>query len=185
MEVTVFKYVFFAVVLVLLAATSCIACMCGDTRPSVAEARDNALMVFSGRVVDDEYRDGASFPDGKPAGAELVARFKIDRWWKGDHLPEIFLFTEQFVAADHSISVSDCAYRFEVGKRYLVYAGFFLGRLRAIYCSRTAEIAKATEDLKILGNGTPPARRRRASHTATPNQSLDASRDSVFRMKLL
>jgi hypothetical protein len=149
-----------AVVLVLLAATSGFACTCGDTRPTVAEARDNALMVFSGSVVDDEYRAGATFPDGKPAGAELVARFKIDRWWKGERLPEIFLFTEQFLAADHSISVSDCAYRFEVGGRYLVYAGFFLGRLRAIYCSRTSEITKALDDLKVLGSGRPPMRRR-------------------------
>jgi hypothetical protein len=118
-------------------------------------------MVFSGRVVDDEYRDGALFADTFPAGAELVAHFKIDRWWKGERLPEIFLFTEQFLAADHSISVSDCAYRFEVGKRYLVYAGFFFGRLRVIYCSRTSEIAKAFDDMKALGNGRPPMRRRR------------------------
>jgi len=151
---------FSAVVLLILAATSSFACMCGDT-PTVGDARNNALMVFSGTLVDTEYRDGAFFADGKPAGAELVAHFEVDRWWKGSPLPEIFLFTEQYQAVDHSISVSDCAFRFDVGKRYLVYAGFFFGRLRAIYCSRTAEIAKAAEDLKLLGNGSRLVRKRR------------------------
>ncbi len=157
MALATFKIGFFGVVLILLGAGSCFACMCGET-PTVAESRDNALMVFSGRVVESEYRDGAIFPDGKRAGAELTARFTIDRWWKGSPIPEIFLFTEQYQAADHSISVSTCAYRFEVGKRYLVYAGFFFGRLRAIYCSRTSEIEKASEDLKLLGKGRTPGK---------------------------
>ena len=152
MKVSLLKSGFFGMVFALLTASSSLACMCGDTRPTVAEARDKALMVFSGRVVATEYRDGA-FDGGKPAGAELTAHFRIGRWWKGEPLPDIFLFTEQYQAADYSISVVDCAYRFEVGKRYLVYAGFFLGRLRAIYCSRTSEIDKAAEDLKLLGHG--------------------------------
>jgi len=167
MQVLFLKTYLRSLVLVMLGATSSFACTCGDAVLTVAEARDNALMVFSGSVVHDEYRNGATFPDGRPAGAELVARFKIDRWWKGPALPQLFLFTEQYLAADHSINVSTCAYRFEVGQRYLVYAGFFLGRLRAIYCSRTSLIEKATEDLKLLGNGAPPGRRRRAQRTVT------------------
>ena len=162
MKVSVLKNCFFIIVLLLLAATSSFACMCGDTGPTVAEARDNALMVFSGRVADAEYREGAFDFMGKPAGAELTAHFRVDRWWKGEPLPDIFLFTEQYQAANYSISVVDCAYQFEIGKRYLVYAGFFLGRLRAIYCSRTSEIEKATEDLTLLGHGRRPVGRRHA-----------------------
>ena len=142
----------FGAALILFGAGSSFACTCGDTPPSVAEARDNALAVFSGKVVDTEYRDGAVFLDGTRAGAELTVRFKIERWWKGDPIPEVFLFTEQY-ASDSSMIVSDCAARFEIGKRYLVYASFFFGRLRATYCSRTSEIGRASEDLKLLGKG--------------------------------
>jgi hypothetical protein len=175
MQIAILKRCLGSLVLVMLAAASSFACMCGDTRQTVAEARDNALMVFSGAVSDDEYRDGATFPDGRPAGAELVARFKIDRWWKGPAIPEVFLFTEQYQAPDHSISVSTCAYEFEVGKRYLVYAGYFLGRLRASYCSRTSVIENATEDLKVLGKGKPPIRRRREVRRIEPMLKLKGS----------
>ena len=162
MQLATLKHSVLGFVLVLLSATTSIACMCGDT-PTVTDARDSALMVFSGKVVDAEYRDGAYFPNGKSAGSELTAHFRVDRWWKGEPLPDIFLFTEQYQAADYSISVSTCAYQFEVGKRYLVYAGFFLGRLRAIYCSRTSVIEKATEDLEVLGKGRPPVIRSKTS----------------------
>lgn len=170
------KFILPIFVLILLCAESVSACMCGGT-PSVAEARRNALAVFSGKVIAAGYQKGAVHPDGKPAGEELTVRFQVERWWKGNLAREVVLFTEQYRAPDFSISVSTCAYQFEVGKRYIVYANFFFGRLRAAYCSRTAEIERAGEDLKVLGRSKRPRSKRRGSRSfaVKPNKSFEPS----------
>ncbi|HSL21171.1 MAG TPA: hypothetical protein VK886_06515 [Vicinamibacterales bacterium] len=46
----------------------------------------------------------------------------------------------------------DCGYRFEVGKRYLVYAYKREGRLLASICSRTRPIENAQEDLGYIAS---------------------------------
>jgi hypothetical protein len=158
------KFILLALALILLSAEAVSACVCART-PSVIEARHNALAVFSGRVIADEYVEGALYPDGRPAGAELTVRFQVERWWKGSFAPEVVLFTGEYRADDlSSISESTCAYQFQVGRRYLVYADFFFGRLRAAYCSRTDNLEQAGEDLRILGRGRRPRSVRSRIH---------------------
>ena len=157
------KFILLACAMLILSTESALACMCFGT-PSVAEARRNASAVFVGKVVSSEYQKGAKYPGGKDAGEELTMRFRVERWWKGNLMPEVILFTEQYRGPDLSISVVNCAYQFEVGKRYIVYAGVLDGKLRAIYCSRTSEVEKAREDLRLLGRGRVPRGRGGAFH---------------------
>ena len=143
---------------------------------TVEQARDNALAVFSGRVISSEYRDTpVVFQDGKPQ-KELTVRFKVERWWKGYDVTEVFLFTEQYQAVDFSISVSDCAIQFEAGKRYLVYANFFFDRLRASYCSRTAVLERAKEDLKILNRLESKTEKAGPFYSPKRNKRLERTR---------
>jgi hypothetical protein len=151
------KFTLLAFVMLLFSAQSALACMCGGT-PGVAEARRNAGVVFLGEAVASEYQKGAKHPDGKDAGEELTVRFRVERWWKGNPAAETVLFTEQYRAPDLSTSIVICAYQFEVGKRYIVYASLLDGKLRANYCSRTSEVKQAAEDLRLLGRGKRPGR---------------------------
>lgn len=149
--------------MLILCVGPALACMCGET-PSVVEAKQNAHTIFIGRVVSSEYQKAAILPNGKDPGKELSMRFKVERWWKGEVPAQLDLFTEQFLQPDLSIGISLCAFQFEEGKRYIVYAGYAGyagfpiqdGRLRANYCSRTSEVEKASEDLKKLGKGKKP-----------------------------
>ena len=165
------RFILPAFVMLLLGSEPAVACMCFG-KPSVTEARRNARAVFLGTVVSSEYREGAKYPDGKDAGEELTMRFSVERWWKGNLTPEVVLFTEQYRAPDLSVSVVNCAYQFEVGKRYLVYA-VLDGKLRAAYCSRTSEAEKAGEDLRVLGKGKRPrSTAGRAPRKAKPNNGM-------------
>jgi hypothetical protein len=146
--------------------------MCGD-KPSVGEARRNASIVFLGEVTGSEFElEPAKNAEG---ARELAARFRVERVWKGNLTRAVVLFTEQYQASDFSLSVVICAPQFTVGKRYMIYASLSSSdqKPRALYCSRTSEVAKASEDLKILGRGRKP--RKAASQlfqTAKPNKAL-------------
>lgn len=173
------KFILLASAMLIFSAESALACMCGGT-PSVAEARRNASAVFLGKVVSSEYQKGAKYPNGKDAGEELTMRFRVERWWKGNPTSEVVLFTEQYQAPDLSISISTCASQFEVGKRYIVYAGILDGKLRAVYCSRTSEVEKAAEDLRLLGRGRRPrSKAGRVPQSAKPNNGMQRTRTSA------
>ncbi|HEV2802590.1 MAG TPA: hypothetical protein VGW12_19110 [Pyrinomonadaceae bacterium] len=171
-----YKLTLLAFVGLLLCAESALACMCGDT-PSVAKARRDAHLVFSGKALSSEYQESAKYPNGKDAGEELTMRFRVERWWKGNLTPEVVLFTERYRMPDLSISVVNCAYQFEVGKRYIVYA-VLDGKLRAAYCSRTSAVEEAREDLRLLGQGRKPRRAAgRIPQRAKPNNGTQRARN--------
>ena len=150
------KFIILTSLLLVFNVGSVLACTCGYT-PSVAQAKREADIVFLGEAADSKYQKGAVFPNGKDAGEELTIRFEVERWWKGGNAADVVLFTEQYQSADYSISVSTCAFQFDVGERYVVYARRAEdGKLRATYCSRTSKAEKAKEDLKQLGKGRNP-----------------------------
>jgi Carboxypeptidase regulatory-like domain/Tissue inhibitor of metalloproteinase len=49
----------------------------------------------------------------------------------------------------------DCGYNFEKGRKYLVYASEYRGRLHAGICSRTRLLSEAAEDLSYFSNLPP------------------------------
>ncbi len=133
------------------------ACTCSDT-PSVAQARRDASIVFLGKVVDAKYQKSATNSKGQEANEELTMLFEVERWWKGGRTPEIILFVGKYQSPNFSISVDTCAFQFEKGKHYIVYAKDIYkdGKVRAMYCSRTSEAKEAKEDLRLLKTGKKP-----------------------------
>jgi hypothetical protein len=169
----------FAVLVVLgCFASEAAACNCRLPRPTeplsqqVNNARRASQTVFSGDVLKIDR-----------VPPLVLVTFEVDSLWKG-------VFQRTLVV---STGTDDCGYGFHIGEHYLIYAvawpnatDYSLGREIGFtsICHRTALFSQATADLRVLGK---PLRSRRNARTsaANPNNSLDASRGSVFRMKLL
>jgi hypothetical protein len=124
--------------------------------------------VFSGKFVGTEYRKGnadvvvtsqkmTSRNDGEQK--IVVLKFRVERWWKGKSTREVVIFTDRTISADGSQTITDCDFPFEIGKGYLVYAFSDEKQLKTNVCTRTKEIGKAGQDLKILGKGRKPLER--------------------------
>ena len=117
------------------------ACTCARHDPQ--EAIKNAEAVFAGKVLNIiRKQEGIvgtiSYRD--------INLFEVQETWKG-------INQSQVIVNDNGHEES-CGFNFEKGKTYLVYT--YKNKddgLDTSYCSRTAEISKAGEDLNLLGQG--------------------------------
>jgi hypothetical protein len=100
--------------------------------PSFPEARDAAAVVFSGRAIL----------------TDPVLQFEVLRVYKGS-LGKVVEITN---------ATDDCAYLFEFGREYLVFAKAEDSRLMTRDCMRNRPLESA-EDLSLLGPGWRPSRR--------------------------
>jgi hypothetical protein len=83
-------------------------------------------VVFSGKVIEID---------------QSTVKFSVEGLWKGVPAQEMIMHN----SAGGSI-VSDCAYRFELGEKYLVYAsGSDTNK-----CSRTTMLGNAGADVAVL-----------------------------------
>lgn len=118
------------------------ACSC-VMAPPPEEALDKADAVFSGEVV--EIIENGKLIRGKGK----TIHFKVDEVWKGIDESEAVITT--------GLHDGDCGVPFEKGKKYLVYASmsdmYVANTLSTTICHRTTELAYATEDLNVLGEG--------------------------------
>lgn len=109
------------------------ACTCLPPPPP-ARAVAEAAAVFVGQVISFEEF---------PAQYERLARFSVQRAWKGLSGEVDSIYTP--------FSEASCGYDFEVGETYLVYA--FIderGRMMTHLCSRTRPASFAQTDLNYL-----------------------------------
>jgi hypothetical protein len=132
------------IALLLMSANAALGCVCET--PDVPVALKRASAVFVGEVISIVNRR---------------ARFKVERYWKGASYPEVSLVMGGSVLRRtkkyRRIAVhTSCDIEFEEGERYLVYASYSGGYLRAWTCSRTRRLAYAEDDLKKLGEGQLP-----------------------------
>ena len=88
--------------------------------------------VFEGRVASIARDD-----------ARIRVTLEVQRAWKGLDTPTIVVTTAENSAA--------CGFNFAEGESYLLYADEVEGELMVSICSRSREIAGATEDLEVLG----------------------------------
>jgi hypothetical protein len=118
--------------------------------------RTEAPIIFEGQVVEILDRSlhitrttpSDSTGETRPLGREVV--FQVSREWAGGTARRISLFME----------ASDCAFVFEAGHRYLVFARRDAkGRPTTSICTRTSETDRAREVLNALGRSKPPHRR--------------------------
>lgn len=132
----------FGVIAIALAShVETLACTCVDfeldPKTEVPRARRSADAVFLGRVLQVTSDDRIKQTD--------TIRFKVERTWKGPVRADVNIFTGN--------SGGDCGFRFKVGETYLVYANESKNKLDTTFCHRTAVLAAAAADLKILGEG--------------------------------
>jgi hypothetical protein len=142
----------------------------GSVEVQVKGEFETASAVFSGKVVGYEFRKGLGTEIfGAPVTPEEAAerevrlvRFKVDRWWKMSLPAEVLLVTYEWrMPAKEgdllpSIGRSMCQLPFIEGESYLIYASGPADKLQYRTCSRTAALAKAAADLKVLGKGKRP-----------------------------
>jgi hypothetical protein len=114
--------------------TSALACVCAFAGPA-CEAVWTTDVIFVGRVT-------ALAPN-------VATHFAVDRNVRGP------AETEFDIAAE----LSNCAYPFMLGERYVIYAhrDRQTGELRTSICSRTAPVDKAAEDLAVFDEMGRPA----------------------------
>ena len=121
---------------------SCLSRVATDASLSrkVRHERGNSKAVFSGQVLDIvERKTGGS--------SENVVTFRVIESWKRVRTKTVKVVTPHPTPAS-------CGYDFQVGESYLVYVQIADdNELWTGICSRTMELAKATEDLQILGRG--------------------------------
>jgi hypothetical protein len=124
-----------------LAAQLVLACSCAPP-PPYAKAVQQADAVFAGKVT-------AITPNqfGETAGAT----FEVTRVWKG-------AVTETFTMTSPSPHVGMCAFPFEVGHQYVVFARGTIEALSTNICTRTREVTDKTPIPTQLGEGKKPAR---------------------------
>jgi hypothetical protein len=129
----------------LLSSTPALACSC--VPQSVAQAKQDAVAIFEGRVttiVDDPESAADVVP-------EQSVTLSVVRSWRA-------LENQETVTLRTAKSGATCGYMFELGQSYLVYAGGESGKLDVHSCSRTRPMKEASEDLAALGAGVTPVK---------------------------
>ena len=129
------------------------ACSCVEPAPPL-EALEGAAAVFSGTVVSFEtYSFEVDFGSDR-SDTFWSVEIDIDAVWKGPVASTTFVYVWHGPA---------CGYgNFEIGEDFLVYAdrrdfpGVDDDTLFVSFCSRTAPIERAGEDLLALGEGQTP-----------------------------
>ena len=182
------KIVISFVICILLSATEVFACGCVSSpdesvSDAVKYATEKSTMIFAGKVVGFEYRNGIpneyiesrEKETGKHVDYETkIVRFQVERWWKGEAATEVFLVTDETKNSDGTATGSSCDYHFKESESYLVYAYGKENELRTHACTRTRLLNK-TEDVKILGEGKEPVENK-----GEPNNSMDVRAKQPF-----
>jgi len=155
---------FFFIFCSLASVSSALGCVCVPSQGVAKELKESGA-VFSGKFIGTEYRKVAADEvitsngggGGKGVGQEvLVLKFQVERWWKGANTREVKIVTDRIKSSDGSVTITDCDFPFEAGKRYLVFAYRDEDGLKTNICTRTKILEKAGGDLKALGKGRKP-----------------------------
>jgi hypothetical protein len=153
---------FAAVFLVLpLFSQEAFACSCAG-RPDAAMALNSASAVFSGRVV---------------AADQTMARFQVEKVWKGKEAAEILMLTGNETFANGRMLISSCAYNYVQGQDYVVYARASVEGLISSPCTRTGPLQDA--EVRALDRVVPHKR------VAVEKQSCTASGPTAGEIRIL
>ena len=132
------------------------ACSCAGTSTVEGQFAESDA-VFSGEMV----RGGIEDPDPEDGTMEGGIEFRVDGSWKGVPGGSAVVYGQDTMyygefEEGKMYTSNSCAYPFEKGERYLVYASRYEDGFRVEGCGRTASLAEAEKDLDALG---PPADR--------------------------
>lgn len=110
-------------------------CILDEETPAeiqIKKAYESAAAVFSGEVVEITK---------EPDDFNVRVKLKLEKSWKSDLSEEVIIRT--------GINDGLCGYKFEIGKKYLVYASGENENLRTDICRRTASLSK-NSDIVVL-----------------------------------
>ena len=139
--------------LLLLPQIDVFACSCVDIPQTLEQEIKGRLKdskaVFSGEIL--KISETSQTRD--VIGLDVTVKIRLKEIWKGQLTKEVIIKTPDNSAA--------CGYSFEVGKSYLVFAHSRKGKILATgLCSGNRLLETATEELKILGKGKKPQKRK-------------------------
>lgn len=130
------------------------ACSCASVS-GVEEGLRAADAVFSGEMV----RGGIEDPDPEDGVMLGGIEFQVIESWKGVSGESAVVYGQDTayygeLEEGDTVVVSSCAYPFEEGRSYLIYASRYEDGFQVGGCDRTTSLAGAEKDLRVLG---PPA----------------------------
>ena len=121
-----------------------LACECVRPADETAEQAKTAFLkevkdataIFSGEVIESDM---------------LMAKFKVDKVWKGDLKDEVIILTGAKRHGDGSYSRWSCDYDdYRLGEKYIIWADRTMDGLKAHVCSRTGLVDGADQDISEL-----------------------------------
>ena len=139
--------------LLLLAQIDVYACKCASMPQTLEREIKGRLKtskaVFSGEVL----KISQTSQRGNVTGLDVTVNMRLKQVWKGQLAKEVIINTPDNSAA--------CGYSFEAGKSYLVFAHSSNDKTLATgLCSGNRPLETAGEELKILGKGRKPKKRK-------------------------
>lgn len=115
------------------------ACSCSlprgnkSIKAQVEKAHKESAAVFVGEVIEIVKKPNTYF---------VTVKLKVEKTWSNEYKKEVFLVTGQ--------GGGDCGYKFEIGKKYLIYAYYGnKNMLQTNICTRTSD-AEQNEDIAFL-----------------------------------
>lgn len=129
------RYLIAIIFLIVSSNNSLYACSCSSPQSPEKEFV-GADFVFTGKVIKVEQANNLA--------GELVVNvtFEVIKSYKGNK--------DKLITVNTAPHGKSCGISFEQNNQYLVYASINLGKLSANSCSRTSELGRSAEDLKIL-----------------------------------
>ena len=133
-----------AVIFIAFVSPEAKACACGgelgglsaeQIRASVLQEFAESVEVFSGEVISLDT---------------LEVKFKAETIWKGELQEEITISTGARKVSEELISRSSCDYRFEVGRKYLVFSKRDGELIMAQKCGWTQSLEGSEQIRKIV-----------------------------------
>jgi hypothetical protein len=102
------------------------------------------------RVITNTFRNSALVFSGTPIERNGLLSFDVERVWKGNDQPEIFLTPTNPETTGRERFYDSCSFNFVAGERYLVYAATRDGNFEVSKCGRTQLLADAAKDIAVL-----------------------------------
>jgi hypothetical protein len=148
----------FSAAFVLVCAQGTSACQCRrealDTeekfRVAVAKEFRASDAVFIGEVIEQQ---------------RSKIKFRVEQVWKGKISDNAIIITHNWDDGDVG-AIDSCAYPFDVGIKYLIYARKSADELGASKCSRTQLFEKAGRDINELERSKPKDPKRASKKSA-------------------
>ena len=120
------------------------ACSCADSGPP-CQAFWKTDAVFSATVISKSVVTVETGNESFPREQQIAVKLLVEDTFRGS-------LGGNDVEIVTGMGGGDCGYNFEKGRKYLIYASEYRGRLYAGICSRTRPLIEAAEDLAYFRN---------------------------------